>query len=441
MTTPPQPPGHQPPSATPRPDGDVSVPAGRPEPPAGPPPRTGPVWWNLPPRLVACRLHPTGVLLDVPVTGANGTQIVVSTAWPDPNAPSSWTHQRWRPSPAGRGYDIPRLTELGDVVAITEWDTVTTPATVLPPAHRGLRRREPTVLPAEHHPVAHATWWGYIHAIDTDALILHGPFPTPVAAYSAAQQAYLRKLQPGHTQPATRAAPVQPATPPATVSVTYNGPNTTVGDPTHGWLTVPTDRFHNAIAVPTHQLHTLLRPHHGDLPPTTAHSTLAALAALAARHTPDQLPDICLPTPLTPDPTPPVSTPPLSDATDAPDPYDPDPTRLPTPAPSTTAPPEQPAAPPDAVTEPDPSASTKPDRPAADPTGPEPDLPHAAGRPTPADPPRTASDPFLPDLSPYTEPDPPLAGPVGPDGLPSADPLTPAEPLEPEPPDLGLEIL
>ncbi|MDT3444456.1 MULTISPECIES: hypothetical protein [unclassified Pseudofrankia] len=439
MTTPPPP--RPSPHAAPQPDDDATFPAREPEPPAGAAPRHAPARWNLPPRLVSCRLHPTGVLLDVPVSGANGSQIVVSTAWPDPNTRAGWTHQNWRPTQVGRGYEIPRLTDLGDVIAITEWHTNTAPTRALPGARRGLLRRDP----AKRLPVAHATWWGYLHAIETDALILHGPFPDPVAAHGVAQQAYLRKLhqptgatQPtraGHAQPAGR-VPIYPATPPATVSVTYDGPNTVVGDPTYGWLTAASDRFHNALAVPGDQLRALLHPHYGELHPTTAHATLAALAA---RHTPDQLPDICLPTTATTDPAPLTSTTRLADVTGRPDPYRPNPTphtathRHST-DPATTP---HPTTPSDPSTRPDPSGPTSDTPPDAHPAAPHPRdvVPEKPPAPTgPTGPPKAASAPFLPDLSDYLRPEPPAPGS---DASQPPDPSTPAE--NPDPPALDLD--
>jgi len=438
------------PGPPPRHDGAAAT--DRPRPAAGPPPRTGPARRNLSPELVACRLHPTGVLLDVPVAAAAGTQIVVSTAWRDPNAPTGWAHQAWRPSPVGRGYEIPRLTELGDVVAITVWATAPAPAPApaveVQAAPRGQRRREPAAAPTRTGPVVRTTWWGYLHAIEHDALVLHGPFPSPVAAYGAAQQAYLRKLQPGTAQWATR-APVRPATPPATVSVTYDGTNTTVGDPVHGWLTVASDRFHNAVAVPSHQLRALLRPHYGDLPATTAHSTLAALAA---RQIPGQLPDICLPTPTPAALEPRVSTVRLADVTGRPDPYGPNPAlRVHPPAtrPGADSRPQPAAPPPRRPVPTDPAATTDladpPHPPVADP---------AEAIPADRDPIRD-SGPFLPDLS-----DPALTSPPGtgsanaslaaasadatdpPDSHDSDRPAPhdPPDPAQPHPADVGVGV-
>ncbi|MBL7514454.1 hypothetical protein, partial [Frankia nepalensis] len=271
----------------------------RPAPPSAPraparPPRP------VDPALVSCRLHTSGLLLDVPISPPPGGHTRVLTYWPDATSPTGWAHELWRPGPSNRGFQVPPVTELGDLIAVA---TFTTRTVTTPPPATGrrvgvVRRVEPERQVRE---LWHATWYGYLHAADRHALILHGPFPTLAEAHGASQQAQLRAAlrtdhpTGPHKAPTSRdgpPVPVVPAEPPVTVSVAYHGPNAVVGAPGHGWLLVPTDQFHAALALPAHHLHQRLGPHVADLAPDTPP---AVLAALAARHTPDQLPDICLP--------------------------------------------------------------------------------------------------------------------------------------------------
>jgi hypothetical protein len=76
--------------------------------------------------------------------------------------------------------------------------------------------------------------------------------------------------------------------PPETVTVEHLGDQMRVGDPDHGWLTVPADALVAALAVAPDQLATRLQTGPLRLTGTEPPVTLAALAAL---HTPDLQPE------------------------------------------------------------------------------------------------------------------------------------------------------
>jgi hypothetical protein len=132
-------------------------------------------------------------------------------------------------------------------------------------------------------------WHGYLHAVQTDSLLIRGPYPGPGEAFAAAQQALLTQIhgqrgrdtdaQPGG--PARPATPLTPAQPPATVSVAFHDDAATVGDPAHGWLVVPAEHLLAAMAHPPGQLAALLRE---GGPRLTGREPLLTLAALTARH-------------------------------------------------------------------------------------------------------------------------------------------------------------
>ncbi|WP_157488774.1 hypothetical protein [Pseudofrankia sp. DC12] len=237
--------------------------------------------------LFSCRLHPAGILLDPPVAAPRGAQLMINTFWPEPASPDGWARRGWQRGPDGRGFLVPPVTDLGDTIALTAYRQVTPAA-----ADSGLRgfvRRQ--AVAASTPPVRTVflgTWFGYLHAIERDALVLHGPFDNATAAHSAAQQGLLRRLRPP-APPTGGQLPVHPGQPPAAVSLSIDGPTATVGDPAHGWLAVPADQLLAAMALPTTDLHQLLRHHHPALAADTAQVTLAALAA---RDLPHQLPDI-----------------------------------------------------------------------------------------------------------------------------------------------------
>ena len=249
-----------------------------------------PRWSRAEPGLVSCRLHRvSGVLLDLPVTAPPGSQIRVATYWPTPGSPDGWAQAVWQPGREGRGLVAPPVTEIGDVLALAIVDTTVEPPPPRPAGLRGLLAAQPAATPRNREHVI-GTWCGYLHGIERDALIMHGPFPSLTDAYGAAQQAQLRGLQPD--RPPTPAVPTAPGPPPVTVSITNHGSQQTIGDPTHGWITVPTDEFQAALTLGPGLLRDLLAPHVGPLPASTAPVTLAALGA---RHLRDELPDLCLP--------------------------------------------------------------------------------------------------------------------------------------------------
>jgi hypothetical protein len=262
-----------------------------------PPPRppVAPVRWP-PPReaaLSSCRLlHSAGIVLDLPVVAPRGARLMVSTFWPEPAAAGGWAHRRWQPGPDGRGFVVPPVTELGDLLAITAYRQVPAAAEVGGGVRGFVRRQTVGDPPPQLRTVMLGTWFGYLHGIQADALVLHGPFASPHEVHSTAQQGLLRRLHPQTVEVAGQ-VPVQPGQPPAAVSLAVHGPTATVGDPTYGWLTVPADQLLAAMAIPAGQLRDLLRPHHPDLPPDAAPVTLAALAA---RDLPAALPDVLTPT-------------------------------------------------------------------------------------------------------------------------------------------------
>ncbi|WP_157489057.1 hypothetical protein [Pseudofrankia sp. DC12] len=271
------------------------------------------------PALVSFRVRPPGILLDVPISAPPGGRILVATFWPDPSGPAGWARRLWSPGPDGRGFLVPQVTDLGDLIAVTALANVPVAPSAPDTASRRTRVlgrlnvAAPTPSPQTRE-VWLGTWYGYLHAVEADAAVLHGPFPSLNAAHGAAQQSLLRRLHhsggpvPGGT---ARATPIHPAGPPATVTVTHHGPLTTVGDPTHGWLTVPTEALTAALTEPSGLLRDLLEPDTGPLRPDTPPITLAALAA---HHFPDLLPDLTL----APEPTASRDPPDLTPAPDAP---------------------------------------------------------------------------------------------------------------------------
>ena len=292
-------------------------------------------------------------VLDFPLhTSFQGGQLA-ATVWPDARQPTGWGRQFWDVGPEGRGFIAP-MTDLGDVIQFS----------------------------AQHAPAAFTQWHGYLHAITRDSLIIHGSYPSAYAAYAAAQLALVQQI---HAEPAPPPDPRVPtasihlpspsapaggtiAQPPASVSVTFNGPQATVGDPRHGWLVVNTAPLLAAMARPSEELHDLLQDH---LPGLDGLEAPVVLAALAAYYRPG---DLSLPTTR---PEPPTPEPP-----DTAEPSGPDP------APEGPTPPE-----PDQP-EPGPAA----DNPAADhpgPSGPAPSGPTEAT--TPAAPNPDPPTPSIPD--------------------------------------------
>jgi len=243
----------------------------------------------------------------------------VATFWPEPVAVNGWAFVNWERGPHGRGVQIPQVIDLGDVVGFR---AVVQPQLPAGPAPGG--RPDPAAPPPN---VRVIDWWGYLHAVERGALVLHGPHPTLHAAYAAAQQALAAQVwATDPTSPANGAgqntaqpspkdrAWREPAQPPVSVSLAWHGDTATVGDPRFGWLHVDSDDLAAALTLPSHELLHALRPLvpglDGSEPPIT-------LAALAALHLPDlptihttaaPPPSAPMPEPPTPDPPPPVPT-------------------------------------------------------------------------------------------------------------------------------------
>jgi hypothetical protein len=328
-----------------------------------------------PPRLKVCRLHPSGVMLDVPFTPPAGSQVRAGTFWPEPRSPTGWVNQEWKPGPQERGFTVPHVIELADVIGFAAY---TTPPPAQPaPVGDPWRPPDPaapapTPTPAPQ-PARVLEWWGYLHALETDAVILRGPYPDAFAAYVDAQQALLARLQPASPPPARpSAAPgapgaagidIEPAQPPAAVSLHWAGANVIVGDPDHGWLHVEADDLAAGLSLEPAALAADLRAAGAGL---TGREPPVTLAALAAIHLPDRLPDITA----TPPPPPPSL------------PAPPAPAPAPTPAPA----PAPPDPGPGAATTPAPPGATGPQPPPSGPTGPGPPPPASGPAPSPPPP-------------------------------------------------------
>ncbi|WP_157475052.1 hypothetical protein [Parafrankia sp. EUN1f] len=260
----------------------------------------------LEPRLRVARLHPSGVLLDFPFRPPPGSTVYAATFWPESRDPSGWTHLEWSRPPHGRGLQLPEVTDIGDVVGFR---AVSRPQ--LPPSNPYAAGNQRPLGPTDGH--VH-DWWGYLHATQGHTIVVHGPYPTVSAAYTAAQAALAAQVWQSNIDSGARAggrdagrAPPErawrePAQPPATVTVTWHGDTATVGDPRFGWLHVDADGLAAALARPAADLARDLRPRVRGIDGTEAPVTLAALAALHL----DELPDIrASPSPPTP-PTPPT---------------------------------------------------------------------------------------------------------------------------------------
>jgi len=259
--------------------GPASRPPSPPPPPSATQPAPAPTWPE--PSVKLFRVHAGSTVIDLPLSPRRGDHVWVATAWPDPREEQGWARRLWQPGPQNRGF-IPAALELGDVVEFG--------------AEAAAASRSRAGPRPPHEP---SRWYGYVHAIAPEGLLLRGPYPDPGRAHAAAQRALLAWTQaPPSTagrpdrhglpdDPTAGPAPVEPAQPPATVMVSFHGQTATIGDPRHGWLTVPAERLAAAMARPPTELAALLRPHPpalcGQEPPIT-------LAALAARHLPSHLP-------------------------------------------------------------------------------------------------------------------------------------------------------
>jgi hypothetical protein len=245
-----------------------------------------PVMWPEP-SVQLFRVHGGTTVIDLPMVPQPGAHVWAATLWLDPRDDQGWGRRIWQPGPEQRGF-VPAAMELGDVIEFG--------ADVLNIGRNGASQRKPQVV----------RWYGYVHAVAPEGLLLRGPYPDPGRAHAAAQHALLAWAQavtpPGRrgdgldrhglADEGTDPAAVTPAQPPATVTVAFTGKTATVGDPRHGWVTVPAERLAAALARPPTELAALLRPH---LPALGGQEPPITLAALAARHLPDHLPPVALP--------------------------------------------------------------------------------------------------------------------------------------------------
>lgn len=230
-------------------------------------------------RLTWFRLHASTTVIDFPLHSPTAARAWVATMWPDTRIAGGWQRQFWQPGPAGRGF-VPAVVELGDVLQF------------------GIEHQPAVGAPPDQPPEV-SLWHGYLHAVRGDSILVHGPHPGPRQTLAAAQQALIQQIhQSGHTpdRPAASGRATQlsapepgiaitPAQPPTTLTVTFDGAYATVGDPTHGWLVVPTDQLMTAMTRDPRDLAGHLAHHvrlSGREPPLT-------LAALAAQHAPQNL--------------------------------------------------------------------------------------------------------------------------------------------------------
>ncbi|MCM3921561.1 hypothetical protein ND748_07765 [Frankia sp. AiPs1] len=233
---------------------------------------------TVPPPLSSFRLlH--GTLIDLPFRPPPAATVRVATLWPESKGARGWAHLTWEVGPAGRGY-LPALTDVGDVIgfiAEIRPPPRAIPANVWAPP----TSREP---PARPH---YMTWYGYLHQVTATALLLRGPYPDVLAAYTGSQRAEIATLHHEHAR--TGQEPVLPAAPPLATSITPTGDTTTVGDPHHGWIRVSA---HLLTAALTQPIDTLQRHLAARVPGLlTGREPAITIAALAARHLHDRLAD------------------------------------------------------------------------------------------------------------------------------------------------------
>ncbi|ORT53009.1 hypothetical protein [Frankia sp. KB5] len=341
---------------------------------------TGPSPSETPP-LRAFRLLRGQLLLDLPFHPYAGAEIRVATLWPDPRAPRGWASAYWEPAAYGARGFLAGAVDLGDVIGFT--------AEIHPP--RALPTTSPTPRTDQPAVTRYLSWYGYLHEISDTALLLRGPYPHPLAAYTAAQHALIATLDQQH--PGQEAA--LPASPPVTTSLTHTAEHTIVGDLHHGWIRVPTGRFTHALMHPPDQLRYHLTARAPGL--LTGHEPPITLAALAAHHIPDYLSN----------PTPPPARLPHTDPLTPPTPTD-----TPPPPPPPTVPASPPSAPADNTSQSStPPDATSPPREADHPITP------ADTTPQPATPPPPAPTPPAPDDPSTTTPQPtaPAPAPASPD--------------------------
>ncbi|WP_084692219.1 hypothetical protein [Parafrankia elaeagni] len=223
------------------------------------------------------------VVLDLPFRPPPGWSVRAATLWPDSRSAHGWGADHWAAGPGGRGF-VPGLTDVGDVLQF---------AAESPTPQRELTANVWAPPESRDAPQARTvhSWFGYLHGITRTSLIVRGPYQTPEAAYYAAQRALqidLARTEAAH-EPTRPAEPLHPAAPPVAVSLDYHGDTATVGDPYHGWITIPSRDLASALMLPHHEL---LRHLHRHVPHLNGREPQITLAALAARHLPHQLPDL-----------------------------------------------------------------------------------------------------------------------------------------------------
>lgn len=276
------PPDHQPPTDPGDPAGpgpDPGGPSAGANAPAAIPSVPSVVPMTVSARLTWFRLHAATTVIDFPLHSPTATRAWVATMWPDTRIAGGWQRQFWQPGPAGRGF-VPAVVELGDVL---QFGIEHAPSP-------GAKHTDPPQV---------SLWHGYLHAVNNDSVLIHGPHPSPRHTLAAAQDALIQQIHhsahtptgpttPGrstHLNSAHPGAAITPAQPPTAVTVAFDGANATVGDPHHGWLVVPTDQLMTAMTRPPTDLTRLLtgRVH------LTGREAPLTLAALTAHHAPEHL--------------------------------------------------------------------------------------------------------------------------------------------------------
>ena len=90
------------------------------------------------------------MLLDCPLTPVDGAALWVATVWPDPAQSGGWGRVRVAAGPPGRGWVLPAVTHLGDVVEF-----------------------------GADHDRTPVRWYGFVQHLSDTALILVGPYREP----------------------------------------------------------------------------------------------------------------------------------------------------------------------------------------------------------------------------------------------------------------------
>jgi hypothetical protein len=215
-------------------------------------------------------------MIDTPLIPPPGSQPWAAVLWPDPRAAGGWGRAMMTPGSNGRGFAADRLTP-GDVVEF------------------GADYRRQTGR--KHFEMVPHRWYGVVMATAHNHVVGVGPFPGPEPARQFADRALQVWRQsvladtPGLPQLPAPALPSGRTGQTPAVEVRTNGEVTRVNDPTHGRLVVDAAVFGAAMATDTAELVGLLRDAHADSgqPELTGAEPKATLAALVARHAPDQV--------------------------------------------------------------------------------------------------------------------------------------------------------